>query len=161
MTETAAAGESKFRDVVLWVLQLVGAGVFALQGASKLVGEYEVVDSFATLGYGQWVRYAVAIIEIAGAFLLLFPMSAEVGAWLLMLLMVGAIFANVMFLHASPGLPIVLLVLMILIAIGRHRHRRHHQHHAVHHHGIPHTHDAAHHSQGHEAAHHPTHGLDR
>lgn len=152
MTEAATAGGSKVRNVILWLLQIAGAAVFSLEGVAKVVGNYDMVDSFATLGYGQWVRYVVGGFEILGAMLLLLPMGAEAGSWLLMLLMIGAVFANVVFLHVSPVLPLVLLIFMIIIAVGRHQHRRHRaRHDAAHAHGAMHTHDSSHHS--HEVRH--------
>lgn len=152
----AEARKAKIRNGILWVLQFAGAGVFCWEGVAKVADNYDMINSFATLGYGQWVRYAVGGVEILGAMLLLAPMGAEAGAWLMAILMAGAAFANVVFLHVSPILPLVLLLFMIVIAIGRHQHRRHHARHTAHasvhgHSAMSQAHDAAHHSHG---AHH-------
>src|SRR5690348_2946886 len=101
----------------------VGSGVFKLAGASSMV------VLFATIGIGQWFRYAVALAEILGAVLLLTPRLAGIGAILLSGIMVGAIGTQlviartlrVFVIHgiivtASPLVPAGVLALLVLIA---------------------------------------------
>ena len=46
-------------DLALWVLQALLAFQFAGGGLLKLTGSPEMVDLFATIGAGQWLRYLV------------------------------------------------------------------------------------------------------
>jgi hypothetical protein len=55
--------------VVLWVVQVVTAAMFVSAGLQKLSGNQLMVDMFATVGAGQWLRYvagAIAGVREAG-----------------------------------------------------------------------------------------------
>lgn len=55
--------------VVLWVVQVVTAALFVSAGLQKLSGSQLMVDMFATVGAGQWLRYvagAIAGVREAG-----------------------------------------------------------------------------------------------
>ncbi len=119
-TERAAApGRSRVIGVVLWVLQAALAVQFALGGAAKLLGDQKMVDMFATIGAGQWLRYLVGTLEIAGAVGLLVPVLSGLAALGLVALMVGATVTNVFVLKTDATMPIVFLVVAALIAWGR------------------------------------------
>jgi putative oxidoreductase len=84
-----------------------------------------MVQLFAAVGFGQWLRFVTGALEVSGAMALLFPSTAALGAALLVVVMTGAVVANVTLLHTSPLVPFGLLIMVAIIAIGRHR-RRHH-----------------------------------
>jgi uncharacterized membrane protein YphA (DoxX/SURF4 family) len=102
--------------IILWVLQIVVAGMFLIAGGSKLAGAAPMVDMFNTIGVGQWFRYVTGLIEVGSAMLLFVPSLAIVGAILLICTMVGAIIAHFTVLHTPPTMPVVLLALSAIIA---------------------------------------------
>jgi len=80
-----------------------------------------VVEGFARIGLGQWLRYLTGGLELAGAIGLLIPRLAGPAALGLAGVMVGAVFAHVLALPpvALAGVPAVLFVLLVLIARAR------------------------------------------
>lgn len=120
MTTTATAGSRRGAagrrpiTVVAWVLQVALAFQFAGAGMIKLIGDPAMVDMFATIGIGQWFRYVVGALEVAGALGLLVPHLAGLAALGLFGVMVGATLTNVFILHVSP---VVTLVLMVVAGV--------------------------------------------
>src|SRR5215211_7221893 len=78
-----------------------------------------LVEMFATIGLGQWFRYVVGALEIAGAVGVLIPRFSGLAALGLVCLMAGATLTNVLVFGASPLLPLVLLAVGVLVAWGR------------------------------------------
>jgi uncharacterized membrane protein YphA (DoxX/SURF4 family) len=116
-TNEAAAGRAT--NVALWVLQAVLAFQFAGGGLVKLTGSPEMVDLFAAVGAGQWLRYLVGALEVAGAVGLLVPRLSGLAALGLTGLMAGATATNLFVIGESPWLPIGLLLVSAVIARGR------------------------------------------
>jgi len=96
--------------IALWVTQVALAAVFLMAGGSKLAGAPEMVSMFDVIGVGQWFRYVTGIIEVASGIALLIPSAAIYGALLLIPTMVGAIITNAFIVHASPVMPLLLLL---------------------------------------------------
>ncbi len=117
--DTPTAGRGRALNIALWVLQVLLAIVFAMAGLAKVFGDGAMVEMFATIGVGQWFRYVVGALEIAGAVGVLIPRLSDLAALGLLCLMVGAFLTNVFVLGASPWLPIGLLVVSALVAWGR------------------------------------------
>jgi putative oxidoreductase len=105
--------------IALWALQALLAIMFAMAGLAKLFGDPAMVEMFATIGVGQWFRYVVGGLEIAGAVGMLIPQLSGLAALGLVCLMAGATLTNVLVLGASPLLPLVLLALSALVAWSR------------------------------------------
>ena len=105
--------------VTLWVLQVLLTLQFAMAGLAKVFGDPAMVEMFATIGIGQWFRYVVGGLEIAGAVGVLIPRLSGLAALGLVFLMVGAALTNVLILGANPLLPLGLLVVGGLVAWGR------------------------------------------
>jgi putative oxidoreductase len=105
--------------IALWVLQALLAFQFAGGGLMKLGGAPVMVDMFDTIGIGQWFRFVVGTLEIAGAIGLLIPRIAGLAALGLSGLMAGAIATNLLILKADSGFAIALLVMCALVVWGR------------------------------------------
>lgn len=105
--------------VALWALQAVLAVQFAGAGILKLAGAHDMVVMFASIGLGQWLRYLVGTLEVAGAIGLLIPRLSGLAAMGLICLMVGATATNLFVIDYSPLLPLAYLVVSVLIAWGR------------------------------------------
>ncbi len=104
------------KPAVLWALKIVIAALFLIAGIAKLAGAPQLVAEFAQIGFGQWFRYLTALIEIAGALLLLWPAFAALGALLLVGINIGALLAQIFALHGDVVHPIVLGALTALLA---------------------------------------------
>ena len=111
-----AAARPRLRSVITWLLRIVLAALFLGAGLSKLAGEPAMVDMFAVIGVGQWLRYFVGACELAGAVGVVVPQLCVLAAACLALLMVGASIANVTLLHTSPVLTIVIFLVAALTA---------------------------------------------
>jgi putative oxidoreductase len=104
--------------VALWVAQLALATMFLFAGGSKLGGAPAMVNLFAALGLGQWLRYVTGAIEVSAALALLIPSAALFGALLLIPTMLCAAAAN-LYLSQSPAAPLVLLLVAVAVAWSR------------------------------------------
>jgi hypothetical protein len=62
-----ATSRGRGLNVTLWVLQVLLAFQFAMAGLAKVLGDPAMVEMFATIGIGQWFRYVVGVLELAGA----------------------------------------------------------------------------------------------
>ncbi|MDF2977539.1 MAG: integral rane protein [Actinomycetospora sp.] len=120
MTATFAPAPARSRGTViaLWTLQVLLALVFIVgSGTPKLFGEAYAVQIFTDLGTGQWLRYVVGVLEIAGGIGLLVPRFARLAASCLIALMVGATLAQLFFLTEGFWYtPVVLGVLLGVVA---------------------------------------------
>ena len=113
-----AARSSATNDLV-WALQILAAAQFFLTGLDKLGDAPVMVQLFAAVGVGQWLRYVTGTIEIVSAALLLMPRVAAIGAALLAMTMIGALIAHFTVLPYSPAKPIILLVMVSIIFLVR------------------------------------------
>src|SRR5215207_1902201 len=127
MNDTGAAGQTpsttattrkRLLSIALWTLQVVLALTFAMAGFAKVGGDAAMVEMFATIAIGQWFRYLVGALEIAGALGVLVPRLSGLAALGLLCLMAGATLTNVLVLGTSPLLPIVLMLVSALVAWG-------------------------------------------
>ncbi|MFC9689390.1 DoxX family protein [Kribbella sp. NPDC056951] len=103
-------------SVALWVLQVLLAASFVMAGLPKLTGDPLMIEMFDAIGAGQWLRYTVAVLEIAGAIGLLIPRLCGAAALGLVGIMAGAVVTNVAVLEAAPVVPSVYLLLAAVIA---------------------------------------------
>ena len=93
--------------------------MFTMAGLAKVGGDAAMVEMFANIGIGQWFRYVVGALEIAGAVGVLVPRLSGLAALGLVCLMAGATLTNLFVLGASPLLPVVLLLVSVLVVRGR------------------------------------------
>jgi putative oxidoreductase len=98
-----------------WTLQGVVAAAFFVAGIAKLAGAPFMVQLFAQIGIGQWLRAVTGVVEIIGAFALVFPGLASIGGLWLGATMVGALAANLFILHTNPVPAVILGSLSALI----------------------------------------------
>lgn len=106
--------------IVIWILSVLLAAVFATTGVSKLVGVEPIgLQAASMVGFPQWIRVVVGIVELAGATALLIPPIASIAAALLALLMIPATITQ--WISGEPGVfvPVLLLVLLLLVAWRR------------------------------------------
>lgn len=88
-------------NVLLWVAQVgVAAYLGIWHAVPKLIGAGSQPEMFDAIGLGQWFRYFVGVLELAGSIGLLIPPLAGLAALGLAGVMVGATLAN---LFVIPG----------------------------------------------------------
>ena len=96
--------------IALWLTQVALALMFVMAGGSKLAGVPAMVSLFDQVGVGQWFRYVTGVVELTAGIALLVPSAAVFGAMLLIPTMLGAIVTNVLIVHSSPVMPLLLLL---------------------------------------------------
>jgi putative oxidoreductase len=119
---TAPTTGSRIAHRALWVLQiLLGVFFVVASAAPKFFGEATAVEIFAQIGAGQWFRYLVGVLELAGGIGLMVPRLAGPAALGLMGLMVGAAYTQAVVLDAPAMIttPAIIFVLAAVIAWGR------------------------------------------
>lgn len=111
-----SAPRSRLFQILDWTLRIVLALAFAAAGAAKLAGAPPMIELFDKLGLGQWFRYVTALVEIAGAALIIVPRTALYGAALLAVTMACAIVAHFTIIGPS-AVPASILLLLNLVVI--------------------------------------------
>lgn len=114
-----AARLSTWKNVGLWILQILTAAFFLMSGLSKIIGAPDMITLFEAVGIGQWFRIATGVLEILSAVLLVTPKLASLGASILMMVMLGAIFTHLFVIGGSPALPLFWLIMAAMIAWNR------------------------------------------
>ena len=115
----SARSPRRTRNKALWALQgLLAIFFLAAAAAPKLLGEATAVAIFDDIGAGQWFRYVVGGLELAGAVGLLVPRFVRPAALVLSALMVGATVTRIFvigggLLALSPAILLVLLGVVV------------------------------------------------
>jgi putative oxidoreductase len=121
-TAAPAHPTSRAAHRTLWVLQiLMGVFFVVVSAAPKFVGDPYAVEIFTEIGAGQWFRYVVGAIELAGGIGLMVGRLAGPAAVGLMGLMIGAAYTQAVVLDAPEMVvtPVIFFVLAAVIAWGR------------------------------------------
>jgi len=114
-----SVSSSKGLTIFTWILQILIGCLFLFAGASKLVGVEEMVNFFAQVGFGQWLRYFLGVLEVGSAVALFFPRQAFYGAVVLSVSLVGHIVIHAVVLHHPATFLVFLLAVALLIAYLR------------------------------------------
>ena len=118
-TRALPSASVRGRLITLWILSGFAGLLFIGVGGAKLAGAPAMVDLFAKIGLGQWLRYFTGLLEVAAGIGLLVSRFAFYAAVLLAVVMAGAFIAHVTVLGTSPAGPVVLFVLTGIIAYLR------------------------------------------
>jgi uncharacterized membrane protein YphA (DoxX/SURF4 family) len=122
---TPKARPRRVTSTVLWAAQILLAAFFLFVAAGpKLAGSHSSVQEFGLIGAGQWFRYLVGTLELAGAIGLLTPWFAGLAAAGLAADMAGATIINATVLHnttygVNVWMTAVLCAVFVLLAYGR------------------------------------------
>ena len=114
-----SARRGRIGERALTALRVLLAIQFAVGGLMKLGGAQPMVTLFADVGAGQWLRYVVGVLELAGAIGLLIPALVGAAAAGLSALMTGALIIRAAVLGGSPVLEVLFLVAVAAIAYHR------------------------------------------
>lgn len=113
--EGAITSRPSPRRRALTVVRLVLAVQFAIAGTLKLSGSETMVQMFADVGIGQWLRYFVGAVEVGAAIGLLVPAAVTLAALALVALMIGATVTRVAVLGGPPVVEVLFLILAGLL----------------------------------------------
>ncbi|MGH2895233.1 MAG: DoxX family protein [Solirubrobacteraceae bacterium] len=118
---------ARLTTTLLWAAQIVLAAFFVFVAAlPKLKGSHSAVQEFGLIGAGQWFRYLVGTLELAGGIGLLTPWLAGPAAAGLAADMGGATIVNATVLHnttygVNVSMTALLCAVFVLLAYGRRR----------------------------------------
>lgn len=113
--------QGRAANVALWVAQVIAAVAFLMAATMKLTGVAPAVAAFDAIGFGDWFRYLMAVLEIAGAVALLIPVLSGLAGLAFVGLMVGAIATHLFVVGGGAAPLVVYLLLAAVIAWGRRR----------------------------------------
>jgi uncharacterized membrane protein YphA (DoxX/SURF4 family) len=102
------------------IAELALGMLFVAAGLVKLSGMAFMVELFASLGFGQWLRYVTALVELTGGLLLITGHMEYLAAMALAVIMVGATAASVIVFDRSPIPPALTLIALVVLAWKRH-----------------------------------------
>jgi putative oxidoreductase len=105
--------------IALWILQVLLALAFVVPVYRKFAGLSDSVELFRRIGLGQWLRYAVGLLELTLAAGLLIPRVAGLAALGLVGVMIGATFSEIFVYGGKWPLPLGLALAAALVAGGR------------------------------------------
>ena len=120
-TEPAIPVTGRKQSLLRVVEILLGLFIAIASGLPKLFGEATAVEMFDDIGWGDWFRYLVGALEIAGGIGLILPKTTRIAAIGLCALMAGAFMFSVTVLDAGATAitPLILLALFASIAWSR------------------------------------------
>jgi uncharacterized membrane protein YphA (DoxX/SURF4 family) len=112
--------DSKRKAILLWVLQVLLALLFAAASLGKLTSHPQTVEMFENWGFPAAFMLIIGALELAGAIGLLIPRLAGHAAMGLLGVMIGAASTHV---ASGEGLqvlrPIVFMVPLVAIVLSR------------------------------------------
>jgi len=115
-----ASEPSGIMGIVLWALRALMAALFLFAAYMKLSGNPQMVAEFAKVGLGDWFRVFTGALELIGGVFILVPAYSALAAFLLLLVDVGAFFAQVTRIHDDWIHPIpIALILAAIIYLQR------------------------------------------
>jgi uncharacterized membrane protein YphA (DoxX/SURF4 family) len=112
------------KEIGIWVLTALLVFMFGNAGIRKFPEHGGWAAMFRQVGFADWFRYLIGVVEVAAALLLLVPRTAAYGALAVIAVMIGAIATNVIN-HMPRGIvaPAVALVVAAIVLTARWRQR--------------------------------------
>jgi putative oxidoreductase len=107
-----------FGNILAWILAVFLAIVFAFAGGVKLIGARAMVQEFAQIGIGQWLRYFTSVLEVSGAIGLLVPKYRFWAAIQIAIVMAGATAVNIVNLHQPPAARLTGVLMALALALA-------------------------------------------
>ncbi len=107
-----SVGGSRAATIALTSLRLLLAAFFVLVAIKNLAGDEAMASDFARWGYPDWFRVTTAVLQLAGAALLLSPSVSFHGAALLGCVLFGAVAT-----HAIHDPPMALLSPVVFLGL--------------------------------------------
>lgn len=105
--------------VGLWILQIIAAVMFLVAALGKFADVEPAASTFDAIGFGDWFRDLVGVLELVGLVALLIPRLTGLAALAFVGLMTGATVTESLIPSGGVALPFALLVVCGVIAWGR------------------------------------------
>ena len=115
-------------NIVLWIVQILLALLFLFAGTTKFLMPYSELTKGASVVFPHWFYLFIGTCEILGGLGLVLPWALKIkpgltplAAWLLLIIMIGAVVTSAMggITLAVPGL--IAGVLLAFVGYGRSR----------------------------------------
>ena len=110
---------NRFKSICGWVLQLLLAALFAIQGITKLTGSPAWISRFRAWGYPDRFYFVVGLAELLGAVLLLIPRLGKFGAVMLIVIVVGATATHLIHRERQIMTTVILATLLAIVLYMR------------------------------------------
>jgi putative oxidoreductase len=107
------------KNAILWTLQITAALAILVFGAAMIGSLPVMVEAFAKIGVGPWLRYLVGGVEMAAALALLVEGFATFAAGFLAYLMAATVIAQLSVTGGDPFPAFLLFIATAAIALGR------------------------------------------
>ncbi len=89
------------KTIVAWSLRVSLCGVFGAAAFSQFTGDAQYISEFAKVGLGDWLRYAVATLEVVAIVLTMVPRTTLWGVSIFLFVTAGAFVAQLTVLHVG------------------------------------------------------------
>jgi putative oxidoreductase len=119
VTATQTTRRRTTGHVGLWILQIIAALMFLVAALGKFADVEPAASTFDAIGFGDWFRDLVGVLELAGLVALLIPRLTGLAALAFVGLMTGATVTELLIPSGGVALPFALLVVCGVIAWGR------------------------------------------
>ncbi len=86
---------SKLKVIAIWFLQILMSLAFVVSGLIKLSNDPGVIKAFEGWGFPNHFHLLIGTVELLCGLALLVPKVASIGASVLVVIMVGAVFTHV------------------------------------------------------------------
>lgn len=113
-------------NILLWILQILLGALFIFSGVMKFQMPYEKMIEGPAIDFPHWFLLFIGVCEILGGLGLILPWALKIkpgltplAAWLLVIIMIGAVVSGY-----SVGIPFMILPFvtgLLLILIGKKR----------------------------------------
>jgi putative oxidoreductase len=110
---------SRAKSVTVWVLQILLAVFYALQAWMKLSSSPSWVTKFRAWGYPEHFYLVVGLMELLGAIALVIPGFVRLGAYLLIVVMLGATATHLWHREIQVITGLVLIALLVIVVWAR------------------------------------------
>ncbi|MGH3729720.1 MAG: DoxX family protein [Micromonosporaceae bacterium] len=115
-TGGTAARPARWATIALWTLQVLLALTYLFSGVNKVGGEAQTVAGFDAIGWGDWFRILIGVLELAGAVAIVIPILSGLAALAFTGLMIGAVIMTLA-VFGDPVLVTVPATVGILVAV--------------------------------------------
>lgn len=103
--------------ILMWLLRIAMAIVFALSAFQKYTGDPQYISEFAKVGFVDWFRHVTAVLETVGVIAVLVPRTTPWGAAVLLIVTISALIAQLTVLRVG-WLHCVVIGAALLVLIG-------------------------------------------
>ena len=115
-------------NIVLWILQILLGLLFVFSGVMKFVMTYDQMTKDAAVKFPQWFYLFIGVCEVLGGIGLVVPWLTKIrpgltplAAWLLIVIMIGAVVTGLMGGMAFAIPPLIVGLLLAFVGYGRSR----------------------------------------